>query len=157
MAVIEYRITVDENGNATVVQDVRAIGLRDSVIFSTDGKNVSPGKQMAIRYVDASPFVNGGPLPGLAFPVAVTPNSGATPVAEGIPVDKSNLDDDVGERFTPVGMRKAFHFECGEIDTDVVIDPGGRLDQKMKQDMRNKSFRAWGGGGGDNPGTGGTL
>ncbi len=146
MAVIEYRIAVDENGNATVIQDVRLIGPEDRIIFSKDPNTT---KQVAIRYVRSSPFEKEGPQAGEVF--LVQSNFGAS-ISEALKVENSTEDKGI-ERRTPLGKRKVFHFECGEAETGSVTSDGD------PQPIRPNGihFRAWGGGGGDNGGTGGTF
>jgi hypothetical protein len=134
MAVIEYRITVDADGNAQVVQDVRRIEPNvDTIIFSGDTTNVTPGKKMAILFSDGgSPFVKNGealganpkdPVPGKVFLVEpileqkngslVAPDIATLPDAQKHVVQRSNAD--AGVHFVVgFGKRRTFHFDCGE-------------------------------------------
>src|SRR5437868_15359130 len=109
MAVIEYRITVDTDGNATVEQDVRQIDEGDTLIFTTDNQNVSsPDKKIAIKHIGTSPFLSRGPLANQVF--IVEAGLGAA-VEKGFRVEQSNAAHG-SERDTPFGPRKTFHFEC---------------------------------------------
>jgi hypothetical protein len=109
MALIEYRITVDGEGNATVVQDVVSIDVNDQIRFVSD----VPGT--AIRFTDGSPFEIETPGPDRVFPVVGTdlqfvvtrPNSSAP------------------ELFVPQFQeeRRTFRFEIGQLDSDNYFFP----------------------------------
>jgi hypothetical protein len=100
MALIEYRINVDANGNATVIQDVREIDPGDQIRFVA----TSPGT--VIQFDGDSPFA--ALAAGVSFPV---PMANAGPPA-AIPVTKTNKNAAVPKRFVPElqEMRRTFHF-----------------------------------------------
>jgi hypothetical protein len=146
MAVIEYRITVDANNEASVVQDVLRIDKDDIIIFSTekDSPNITPGKRAAIRYNQASPFVGAeDPAADEVFIIQsefpkteVGVDINHLPTSEMHIVQISNAVGGI-KRVTPVGTRTTFHFDCGEADPDP---------QKTQT-----TFKKWGGGGSGNP------
>ncbi|MFN0168164.1 MAG: hypothetical protein ACKV22_17195 [Bryobacteraceae bacterium] len=104
MALIEYMITVDANGNASVVQDVKEIGPGDKIRFVANNSNT------AILFDAASPFDSPGP--GVSFPVQKK-NLQNPPAA--LPVTKSI--DQAPKRFVPEfqAERRTFHFQCGQL------------------------------------------
>ncbi len=103
MAEIEYRITVDSDGNAIVTQDVLSIDANDRIRFTS---NISGA---AIQFDEDSPF--DAVAPGRAFPVMGT---NTVPLA----VKKPNAS--TPRRFIPGFQeeRKAFHFQCGQVDSE---------------------------------------
>jgi hypothetical protein len=161
MAVIEYRITVDADGNAQVVQDVRRIDADvDTLIFSADKTNVTPGKKMAILFSDAgSPFVKEGvpanpkdPVPGKVFLVEtildkaqdgslVAPKIAELPDEQKHVVRRSNVEAQ-GRFVVGFGNRKTFHFDCGE-----ALQAGDPKDKET-------GWSKWGGEGSQPPGGG---
>src|SRR5690242_11878393 len=60
MALIEYRIIVDQNGQARVLQDVQEIGPEDKIQFVADRGNT---EDTYIRFDTESPFTDPGSAP----------------------------------------------------------------------------------------------
>jgi hypothetical protein len=133
MALIEYRIIVDQNGNATVLQDVKVIGPDDRIQFVANNSNTS------IEFVSVSPFSGLGPgatalVPqiGTAGPTAlqVTNVPGGQPIAvpQPLQVVNTNNSPSVPFRFSPLFQenRRTFHFQCGQVTGKIFTPWGGQ-------------------------------
>jgi len=104
MALIEYRILVDPNGNFTVLQDVKEIGPGDKIRF------VSNDPDVAVQYSpDQSPFLDqsGAIIP--AEPI----NSAGRP----LDVVRSNATAPQQLSSKLQETRKTFSFQCGRTTT----------------------------------------
>src|SRR5207244_2909806 len=100
MALIEYRINVDANGNAKVIQDVVEIGANDQIRFVSDYDGTY------IQFDRASPN-----------PAALPPDTPLQVAALGTTqVTNPNANADL--RFVPDfgEQRRTFHFQCGQMD-----------------------------------------
>jgi hypothetical protein len=103
MADIEYRITIDQNGQATVVQDIRDLTTPDNMKFTSNKPDT------AIKFTNGSPFTdNGGPKSGEVFKVGL--GTKAYTVQNG-------LAQAPARNVPGFGQRKTYHFECGKVDT----------------------------------------
>src|ERR1700739_3403666 len=106
MALIEYRIIVDDNGNATVIQDVQEIGPNDQIRVVCDHLSA------AIKFDGPSPFAS---VP-TGNVLRVDGQVGSSPAPRT--VTKPNTDPDIPNLFSPEfqEFRRAFHFQCGSVD-----------------------------------------
>ena len=133
MALIEYRIVVDQNGTATVLQDVREIGPEDRIQFVANNSNTS------IQFEHASPFANPGQGVFILVPQAtsqppnplqVTNGTGPqVPVAQPVNVTNRNAGNAaIPFQFDPVFQenRRTFHFHCGQLNGTVFTKWGGQ-------------------------------
>lgn len=105
MALIEYRIVVDDNGNATVIQDVQQIGPGDQIRFVSN----KPGT--VIKFASLSPCesIPAGQITRVsAIGAAQAPDAVTTKNADAQLIFVPELN----------AKRKTFPFLCGSVDAN---------------------------------------
>jgi hypothetical protein len=141
MALIEYRIVVDANGQATVLQDIREIGPGDRIQFVADAGNA---KDTYIQFDTASPFANPGSKPTIIGvpkqPQAYDPHNpppslkivdaagGQTEIQQPLKDPKINAGNhDLALLFDQTFRenRRSYHFQCGQLVDGEFVPWGG--------------------------------
>jgi hypothetical protein len=139
MALIEYRIIVDKNGQARVQQDVQEIGPQDKIQFVADPGNT---QDTYIQFDTASPFANPGSAPITILvpklpqdvtqarqPLQVRDAAGnQVPVPQPLTNPTANAGNAALQaRFNQTFQekRRAYHFQCGHLVGGVFTPWGG--------------------------------